>query len=291
MLKSMTGFGKAECELPQKKISIEIKTLNSKQFDITIRFPNIYKQKELDIRALLLKKLQRGKVEITLMVDQSESVENYRINKSVVKKYFEEVKLLAGELNINTDENIISTLLKLPDVFKSEEQVFDDEDWGQILQCVEIAMNNCDEFRSIEGMKLEGDFKDRIGLIVGFLENIRPFEEGRINKIKAKFRKDLTDIIGNQKIDENRFEQEIIYYIEKIDITEEKVRLKNNCEYFMQALAENESNGKKLNFISQEIGREVNTIGSKANDSDIQKLVVQMKDELEKIKEQLFNIL
>ena len=291
MLKSMTGFGKAECELPGKKISVEIKTLNSKQFDILTRFPNIYKQKELDIRALLLIKLQRGKIEISLTMDQSESVENYSINKPLVKKYYEEVKLLAGELNINTDGNIMSSLLKLPDVLKSEEQKPDDKEWGQILQCVEVAMLKCDEFRRMEGLKLEGDFRKRIGLIVSFLENIGPFEDGRINKIKAKFRKDLTDIIGNKKIDENRFEQEIIYYLEKIDITEENIRLKNNCEYFLQAMAENESNGKKLNFISQEIGREVNTIGSKANNSDIQKLVVQMKDELEKIKEQLFNIL
>jgi uncharacterized protein (TIGR00255 family) len=287
----MTGFGKAECKLTDKKISIEIKTLNSKQFDNQTRLPNLYKQKEADIRALLLKKLERGKVEITLGIDKSESVENYTINKPLAKKYFNEITSLAGELELNNIDDILSTILKLPDVLKPEEQELDETEWDRILQSIEVAIDNCDDFRAMEGNRLESDFKERIGLILGFLENIKAFEEVRINKIKAKFRKDISDVAGNLKIDENRFEQEIIYYLEKIDITEEKVRLKNNCEYFLQAMAEDESNGKKLNFISQEIGREINTLGSKANDSDMQKLVVQMKDELEKIKEQLFNIL
>ena len=287
----MTGFGKAECKLSDRKISIEIKTLNSKQFDNQTRLPNLYKQKEVDIRALLLKKLERGKVEISLGIDQSESVENYTINKPLAKKYYDEVRLLASELGVNNIEDILSTILKLPDVMKSEEQELDETEWEQIFSSIEEAASNCNEFRTMEGQRLELDFRERIGLILEYLDGVKEFEEERINKIKAKFRKDLTDVVGNLKIDENRFEQEIIYYLEKIDITEEKVRLKNNCEYFLQTMAENESNGKKLNFISQEIGREVNTLGSKANNSDMQKLVVQMKDELEKIKEQLFNIL
>ncbi len=291
MLKSMTGFGKAECEISGLKISIEIKTLNSKQFDTLIRLPNSYKQKEMDIRTLLLKKLERGKVELNLSLDQSKSSENYSINKILAKKYFEEVYLLSKELSLKPDENIISTLLKLPDVLQSEEHELDENEWKQILLWVDDAATKCDTYRITEGHKLEADFRQRVGLIVGLLESISKFEVERISKIKAKFRKDLTDIIDKRKIDENRFEQEIIYYLEKIDITEEKVRLENNCEYFVQALNDKESNGKKLNFISQEIGREINTIGSKANDSNIQKLVVQMKDELEKIKEQLCNIL
>jgi uncharacterized protein (TIGR00255 family) len=291
MLKSMTGFGKTECEISGVKISIEIKTLNSKQFDTTIRLPNSYKQKELEVRTLLLKKLERGKVELTLSLDQSESVESYSINKTLAKKYFQEIQSLAAELGVEPVEEIISTILKLPDVLIPEQHELDENEWKQILLSVDDAASKCDEYRIIEGYKLEADFRQRIGLIIGFLENIIHFEGERIDKIKAKFRKDLSDIIDEQKIDENRFEQEIIYYLEKIDITEEKLRLKNNCEYFLQALADNESNGKKLNFISQEIGREINTIGSKANDSNIQKLVVQMKDELEKVKEQLFNIL
>ena len=291
MLKSMTGFGKAKCELPDKRISIEIRTLNSKQLDVLSRIPGIYKQKELDVRTMLLKKLERGKIEISLSVDQSDPAENYTINKTLAKKYYNEISSLAGELGIKSDEDILSVILKLPDVLKPEEQDLDETEWGQIIKSVGVAIDNCNDFRAMEGARLEVDFSERIGLILGFLGNIRQFEKERINKIKSKFRKDLSDIVGNQKVDENRLEQEIIYYLEKIDITEEKVRLKNNCEYFLQAMAENQSNGKKLNFISQEIGREINTIGSKANDSDIQKIVVQMKDELEKIKEQLFNIL
>lgn len=291
MLKSMTGFGKAECEISGMKISIEIKTLNSKQFDTIIRLPNSYKQKEMEVRTLLLKKLERGKVELTLSLDQSESVESYSINKTLAKKYFTEIQSLAAELGVEPDEDIISTILKLPDVLVSEEHELDENEWKQILVAVYDAAEKCDAYRITEGRKLETDFRNRIGLIVGFLDSIDKFEVERIDKIKTKFRKDLSDIIDEQKIDENRFEQEIIYYLEKIDITEEQVRLKNNCEYFLQALADEESNGKKLNFISQEIGREINTIGSKANNSNIQKLVVQMKDELEKVKEQLFNIL
>ncbi len=291
MIKSMTGFGKAECEISGNKISIEIKTLNSKQFDTQIRLPNSYKQKEMEVRTLLLKKLERGKVELTLSLDQSDSVENYSINKTLAKKYFNELNSLASELGVKPDEQIFSSILKLPDVLRSEEHQLDENEWKQILLAIDEAALKCDTYRIAEGHKLEADFKQRIELIVGFLEEIVEFEGDRIERIRAKFRKDLSDIIENQKIDENRFEQEIIYYLEKIDITEEKVRLKNNCEYFLQALDDAESNGKKLNFISQEIGREVNTIGSKANHSDIQKLVVQMKDELEKVKEQLFNIL
>jgi uncharacterized protein (TIGR00255 family) len=291
MIKSMTGFGKTESEISGKKISCEVKTLNSKQFDTQIRLPNSYKQKEMEVRTLLLKKLARGKVEFTLTFDQSGSSENYSINQTLAKKYFEEVNSLAAELGVKPDEHIFSTILKLPEVLQAEEHHLDENEWKQILQGIDEAASKCDVYRISEGYKLEADFRQRIGLILGFLNSIAEFEHERIDRIKAKFRKDLSDVIENQKIDENRFEQEIIYYLEKIDITEEKVRLKNNCEYFLQALADKESNGKKLNFISQEIGREVNTIGSKANNSDIQKLVVQMKDELEKVKEQLFNIL
>jgi len=287
----MTGFGKAECEISGKKISIEIKTLNSKQFDTQIRLPNSYKQKEMEVRTFLLKKLERGKVELSLSLDQSVSTESYSINKALVKKYFEEMNSLGAELGIQPEQEMLSTILKLPDVLQTEEHKLDENEWKLILQAIDDAAQKCDSYRISEGNKLEVDFKQRISLIIVFLDNISEFETERIEKIKAKFRKDLSDVIENQKIDENRFEQEIIYYLEKIDITEEKVRLKNNCDYFIQSLTDKESNGKKLNFISQEIGREINTIGSKANDSNIQKLVVQMKDELEKIKEQLFNIL
>jgi uncharacterized protein (TIGR00255 family) len=291
MLKSMTGFGKASCELPGKKISVEIKAINSKQLDLILRLPGVYKTKESELRTLLMQKLVRGKIELIIAVDQSGSAENYSINRQLVKKYFADVKMLADELNVPVGEYAFSSLLKMPDVLKPQEQEPDENEWEQIFPAVEDAVGQCDHYRIAEGAKLEKDFINRIALILKFLDNISPFETQRIEKMKERFRKDLSDVVNTRMIDENRFEQEIIYYLEKIDITEEKVRLKNNCDYFLQTLAEDESNGKKLNFISQEIGREINTIGSKANDSDIQKLVVQMKDELEKIKEQLYNIL
>lgn len=291
MIKSMTGFGKAECELPDKRISIEIKTLNSKQFDMLARIPNVYRDKELDIRSTLGNKLERGKVELSISVDDNAGYETLTINKSLAKKYYDQILLLSVELGLKADDQILSTLLKMPDVMKSEPKELNEEEWAIVSLAIDEAIFKCDEFRQIEGKQLEIDFENRIGLILGFLDELKPFEEERIQKIKVKFRKDLLEFVNEQKIDENRFEQEIIYYLEKIDITEEKIRLKHHCDYFLITLQEPFSNGKKLNFIGQEIGREINTIGSKANDSSMQKLVVQMKDELEKIKEQLSNIL
>jgi len=287
----MTGFGKAECELPDKRISIEIKTLNSKQFDMLARIPNVYRDKELDIRSTLGNKLERGKVELSISVDDNAGYETLTINKSLAKKYYDQILLLSVELGLKADDQILSTLLKMPDVMKSEPKELNEEEWAIVSLAIDEAIFKCDEFRQIEGKQLEIDFENRIGLILGFLDELKPFEEERIQKIKVKFRKDLLEFVNEQKIDENRFEQEIIYYLEKIDITEEKIRLKHHCDYFLITLQEPFSNGKKLNFIGQEIGREINTIGSKANDSSMQKLVVQMKDELEKIKEQLSNIL
>jgi len=287
----MTGFGKAECELPDKRISIEIKTLNSKQFDMLARIPNVYRDKELDIRSTLGNKLERGKVELSISVDDNAGYETLTINKSLAKKYYDQILLLSVELGLKADDQILSTLLKMPDVMKSEPKELNEEEWAIVSLAIDEAIFKCDEFRQIEGKQLEIDFENRIGLILGFLDELKPFEEERIQKIKVKFRKDLLEFVNEQKIDENRFEQEIIYYLEKIDITEEKIRLKHHCDYFLITLQEPFSNGKKLNFIGQEIGREINTIGSKDNDSSMQKLVVQMKDELEKIKEQLSNIL
>ncbi len=288
----MTGYGRAEGEAGTKKFTVEIKTLNSKQFDLISRIPIIYKEKELEIRSHLLQALSRGKIEITLTTDHSEKVENYALNIALAKKYFSEIQLLQREINIEDDPQIMNTLLKLPDVIQAVPEKLLDEEWKNISMIINLAVDNCDTSRINEGKNLEKDFTQRIKLIDAFLKEIEKFEGRRIERIREKFRKDLQKYVDDNKIDENRFEQEIIYYLEKIDITEEKVRLSNHCDYFLQTLNENHtSNGKKLNFISQEIGREINTIGSKANDSDIQKLVVQMKDELEKIKEQLYNIL
>jgi len=291
MLKSMTGYGKAECELNGKKIAVEIKTINSKQFDFLARLPLVYKEKEIEIRTLLLNQLERGKIEMIIKSDATSDNENFSINTDLVKKYYQEISSLASELGLQPGTDILNTILRLPEIMKTEEKMVDESEWEMALETLKNAIQKCDDSRRIEGNHLEWDITKRIKTILDLLQRIEPWEIGRIEKIRTKFRKDMASFIEDHAIDENRYEQEIIYYLEKIDITEEKVRLKNHCHYFIETITEPDSNGKKLSFISQEIGREINTIGSKANDSDIQKLVVQMKDELEKIKEQLFNIL
>ncbi len=287
----MTGYGRAESEINNKKITIEIKTLNSKQFDMVNRIPAVYKEKELEIRSMLLKYLERGKMELSIAVDESESAGNFVLNRTLARQYYQEIKQLSEDLGLDDTTEIMATILKLPDVLQSRTETLDEEEWRQVAGILNEAISRCDHSRAQEGRKLESDFVQRIRLIETYLGQVDPFESDRIEKIKTKFKKDLSEDFDAQRIDENRFEQEVIYYLEKIDITEEKVRLKNHCEYFLQTLSDDTSNGKKLNFISQEVGREINTIGSKAYDVNIQKLVVQMKDELEKIKEQLYNIL
>lgn len=292
MIKSMTGYGRAEQEINGIKYSSEVKSLNSKQFDPMIRIPASFKDKELDIRSLLSQKLERGKIDFTLSFEESENSDSIFINRAIVRKYYDEMLALQKELGITTeDPSILSTLLKMPEVLQQKADTPDDDQWKKIMIAIELAIDRCDESRGEEGKKLHSEFENRIAIITGLCDQVTPFEIERTAKIREKFRKELLSTFEADKIDQNRFEQEIIYYIEKIDITEEKVRLKNHCDYFLQTLAEQGSGGKKLAFIIQEIGREINTLGSKANDWNIQKLVVLMKDELEKIKEQLFNIL
>lgn len=292
MIKSMTGYGMASGESGKRKYTIEIKTLNSKQFDMLSRVPQIYKEKELEIRSQLQNKLERGKVEITISVDENQANDAYELNRELVKKYYHEIAALQQELSPGKNTQLLPAILKLPEVVQAVPEKLEQEEWKRVLEIILQAIDNCDISRIKEGKILENDFRKRITTIKSLLESVENFESQRIEKIRIKLKQDLEKYVEDIKIDENRFEQEIIYYLEKIDITEEKVRLSNHCDYFLQTLSEADtSNGKKLNFISQEIGREVNTIGSKANDSNIQKLVVQMKDELEKIKEQLFNIL
>lgn len=291
MLKSMTGYGKAECVLSEKKIAIEIKTINSKQFDFLARLPVVYKEKEIEIRNLLLNKLERGKIELTITSDSTIDDESFTLNSTLIKKYYNEISNLAAELGLQPGTDILQSILRFPEIMKSNEKTVDETEWQAVTGSLKNAIQKCDDSRKSEGKNLESDIKNRVAVILGLLRQIEPWEAGRIEKVRAKFRKDLTAFLDELTLDENRYEQEILYYIEKIDITEEKVRLKNHLDYFVETMDEPESNGKKLSFISQEIGREINTIGSKANDLDIQKLVVQMKDELEKIKEQLFNIL
>lgn len=287
----MTGFGKTECELKDRIIIIEIKSLNSKNLDIYAKIPGIYREKELEIRNIISKKLQRGKVEFVLYYEITDDNKATTINSGVVKNYIDQLKLIADDLNIETSEQLMQMALRLPDTLNVKREEINETDWEIINRAIINALNQLDEFRIQEGKYLKEDIEQRIKTIDDKKNEITPFEIARTEKIKEKLKVSLSNNVDGQNYDKNRFEQELIYYLEKLDITEEKVRLTNHCNYFLEMLDEPESNGKKLGFISQEIGREINTIGSKANDSDIQKRVVLMKDELEKIKEQMLNIL
>ena len=291
MIKSMTGYGKAECEFQSKKITIEIKSLNSKQLDLNFRIPSIYREKELDIRNEINRELVRGKIELNISSDCATEEASVNFNTSLLKAYYKQVVDVSKELNLPVQDDILSTLLRLPDVFKSDKQEVPEEEWTKLMSTVTLAIKSLNEFRLQEGKALEKDMTDRILLLTELSENLVKFEVQRLTKLKQKIRQSLLELVSSDKVDENRFEQELIYYIEKLDITEEKVRLANHCSYFIETMNESEPSGKKLGFIAQEIGREINTIGSKANDADMQKIVIRMKDELEKIKEQVNNIL
>jgi uncharacterized protein (TIGR00255 family) len=291
MIKSMTGYGKSIAETPQKKITIEIKSLNSKQLDLNSKIPWLYKEKELDIKSLISQKLERGKIDLSVFCDNLDDENIPVINKSIVKNYFNQLKEISGELNLDLNEHILSTILRLPESLKTEKHELDDEEWELIKRQLIEAINMLDIYRIEEGKALEKDLRNNLGRIISSLVSIESFEEGRIKKVREKLMAILNENINSENIDKNRFEQELIFYLEKFDINEEKVRLKKHCEYFLESLETPSPNGKILSFITQEIGREINTIGSKANDASIQKLVVMMKDDLEKIKEQTLNVL
>jgi uncharacterized protein (TIGR00255 family) len=292
MIKSMTGFGKAVCELPNLKITIEIKSLNSKQLDLSLKIPSQYKEKEHEIRSEIVQRLQRGKVDFSIYFDKADCNENVsKINEPIVKAYYFQLKRLADELQPGNEESILQIAMRMPDVLKSEKEEIDENQWNKLLDGIRQSISYLDDFRIQEGMALQKDMEKRLGLINDYLINIGQFEGKRIETLKTRFRQSLKEFYESETIDNNRFEQELIYYIEKIDITEEKVRLKNHLQYFLQIMNDEQEAGRKMGFVAQEIGREINTIGSKANDSNIQKLVVQMKDELEKLKEQLMNVL
>jgi len=291
MIKSMTGYGKAVAEIPGKKISIEIKSLNSKSLDISTRLPWLYKEKEADIRAIINQKLDRGKIDFTINSDVIDNDIVPLFNKEVVKGYFNQLKGIADELGIDTNEQLLPVILKLPDAMKTEKPDLSENEWLMVKTKIEEAIASLDLFRTEEGRSLEKDLKKSVTNILKLLDEVVIFEEERIENIRGKLRKALTDMEMNESIDENRFEQELIYYLEKLDINEEKVRLKKHCEYLIEKIESTPPNGKILGFIAQEIGREINTLGSKANDASIQKIVVMMKDELEKIKEQSLNVL
>jgi uncharacterized protein (TIGR00255 family) len=287
----MTGYGKAIAETPQKKITIEIKSLNSKQLDLSTKLPWLYKEKEPEIRNLISQRLDRGKIDFSIYCDMLDDEVVTVINKSAVRNYYNQFKEIAADLKIDLDDQIFTAIMKLPDTMKTEKPEMSDEEWVMVKNQIIESVTMLDSYRIEEGLSIMSDLNKCIGKILSFLETIETFETGRITKIREKLSSLLDENLGPDKVDKNRFEQEIIFYLEKYDINEEKVRLKTHCDYFIETINTPAPNGKILNFIAQEIGREINTIGSKANDASIQKLVVMMKDELEKIKEQTLNVL
>jgi len=289
MIQSMTGYGKAELNLTNANFTIEVRSLNSKQIDANVKMSSIYRDKEIGLRKLLSEKLQRGKIELSIWRESSESSSKYTLNTELIKEYFSQIQEVTRSLSINSSD-IMPSLLKMPEVLVKGEEKTEDNEWEEIAKGIDIAISNILQFRLDEGEKLEADITARINKLSTLLVDIAPFAKARIEKVKKSLADKLAEI-DTKNIDENRFEQELIYYLEKQDITEEQVRLDAHLSYFIKTMKADTPNGKKLGFIGQEIGREINTIGSKSSDAEMQKIVVEMKDELEKIKEQLLNIL
>ena len=289
MLKSMTGYGKASAEFSGKKINVEIRSVNSKQLDLNLRTPYVYREKEGEIRTEVSKSIERGKADISVYVESGKEASTAIINKTLAKMYHKELKALAKDVK-ETNANILSLVMKMPDVMKAEREDLDEKEWKLVKSTLDKALRAFNKFRADEGKTLEKEFNTRLNGILTLLQEVEKVDPQRIKNIRERVLRNINEFVEKEKIDSNRFEQEMIYYLEKIDVTEEKLRLKTHCDYFLNTMKE-DAPGRKLGFISQEIGREINTLGSKANDAAIQKIVVQMKDELEKIKEQLLNVL
>ena len=287
----MTGFGKASCELENRIINVEVKALNSKQLDLFTRLPNLYREKDFEIRNELASRLKRGKIELSINVDYKDDEPALKLNTNVIKSYYKQLKEILKELGNSDNEPIMQTVIRLPEVYNSSREQLDEKEWAVVSLTVIQAIRELDVFRDQEGKAMRADLLNRIQSIEDLFKQIEPYEKERINSFKDKLSSNLQELFPNNTYDGNRLEQEMIFYLEKLDITEEKIRLSNHCMYFRNVMDEEEAVGKKLGFVAQEIGREINTLGSKANHSDIQRLVVLMKDELEKIKEQMMNIL
>ena len=281
----MTGFGKSIIQIPNKKITVELKSLNSKNFDLNARIPSQYREKELDLRNLISNSLGRGKVDLSIYVEYTGEQTSTNVNTQVVKNYMDELREIVNASEIE----LLKMAVKMPDAIKTEREEIDEKEFNAIEKGVKEALKEINNFRNDEGKALEKDLKLRITNIQNLLNKVIKMDPDRVENVRERLKKGIEEI--KDQVDENRFEQELVYYIEKFDITEEKVRLDNHLEYFQKTINTKDSNGRKLAFISQEIGREINTIGSKSNYAPMQQLVVQMKDELEKIKEQLLNVL
>lgn len=288
MIQSMTGYGKSVLQLPTKKVTIEIKSLNSKNLDLNVRIPSYYKEKELAVRKKLANTLVRGKIDFSIFVEMTADETSTIINKGVVKHYIDQLRntLLLGSQD---DVELLKMAISMPDSLKTEREELDENEWNLINQHIDEALKEIVQYRVDEAASLEIDFKERIANIEKYLEEVKALDADRIENVKTRLKKAIDDL--KVDTDENRFEQELIYYLEKLDINEEKVRLANHLDYFLQTLKTSDSNGKKLGFIVQEMGREINTTGSKANFAPMQKAVIQMKNELEQIKEQILNVL
>ena len=289
MTQSMTGFGKAVTELPNKKISAEIKSLNSKQLDLNTRIPTIYREKELEIRTLFAPTIERGKVDFFLSIEQTETAASSKINVAAIENYYRQIKEAADKLNIAVPSDWFSVLVRLPEAVKTETAELDENEWNVVKSTIQEALKAFTDFRIQEGVMLENVFKNKIEQISHLLSKIEKYYPERLEKIKTRITDGLKKL--DSVYDENRFEQEMIYYIERLDINEEISRLNNHLKYFLETMETEKSQGRKLGFIAQEMGREINTLGSKSNHAEMQKIVVQMKDELEQIKEQILNVL
>jgi uncharacterized protein (TIGR00255 family) len=291
----MTGFGKASLQLPTKKITVELKSLNSKGLDLNTRMPSVYREMELGLRNQISQRLERGKIDFSLYIENTAEQSSSKVNKAVVKDYMSQFKdVLYSNINISAgfeefDVELLKMAIRMPDALKTERDEIDENEWKEIQKVIDQALENIANFRKDEGVSLEKEFLHRIANIMKLMNDAVAYDTERVETVKTRLRTALDELQVN--VDENRFEQELIFYLEKYDITEEKVRLENHLNYFIETLAGTEANGRKLGFITQEMGREINTIGSKSNHSEMQKLVVMMKDELEKIKEQVLNVL
>jgi len=293
MVKSMTGYGKAEGVVGNKKVCFELKSLNSKGLDLVVKLPSLYRSKEMSIRTMLASGVTRGKCDAYVSYELLDGASNYQINKDLLKTYKKELTSFMGsnDLQDATAGEVLEVLMRMPDVMTSSKEELTDADWDSMQKIIQEALSNFNNFRSTEGVILEEDFNARIDRIKSLLEEVAQYEGERIETVKTRIKKNLSELMDDASIDQNRFEQELIYYIEKYDVSEEKVRLKTHLTHFTDTLKSDQAQGKKLGFIAQEMGREINTLGSKANHAEMQKLVVAMKDELEKIKEQVLNTL